>query len=329
VNLEKQDCCQLSVIITSYTTERLNDIFDALDSVKYQTYNHMETIFVIERSTELYEAIKDYSKEKKLKNFEIIFRPEKIGISEARNTGIKHASGDFIAFLDDDAVLSPNWAEEVVSTFSKFDNIIGVTGPVLPLWEKEYFKWFPEEFYWMLGCSGWTDFHEYREVDYGWGVNMCFKKEVFYLVSFNNGYSEGAQSEGKRGPVGDDVDFSYAARKETGKKILFNPNLVVMHKVNGYKLTSKYFRRYSYWQGYSDAMHKKNSSDSISRSRTEKTILRRIIKKLMPSIIVGLINNRSIALKQLRVTVESLFYFSLGYFSYKIPGVKVFTEQLI
>ena len=48
----------LSIVVTSYTTERLNDIYELLDSVKTQTYSDIETIFVAERSTELCDKIK-------------------------------------------------------------------------------------------------------------------------------------------------------------------------------------------------------------------------------------------------------------------------------
>ncbi|MDD3678609.1 MAG: hypothetical protein PHD14_05220, partial [Dehalococcoidales bacterium] len=55
----------LSLVITSYTTERLNDIYELLDSIKEQTYRNMETIFVVERSQELRDKLNDYIKEKK------------------------------------------------------------------------------------------------------------------------------------------------------------------------------------------------------------------------------------------------------------------------
>lgn len=329
-----RSCCLLdnksllSIVVTSYTTERLKDIFSLLDSIKSQTYPNIEAIFVIERSRELYAKISTYSQEKNFQNLRLIFSNEKLGISEARNVGIKSARGDIVAFTDDDAVLFPNWAEEVVLTFKKDNRIIGVTGPVLPLWEDPSLDWFPEEFYWMIGCSGWTGLKVFCETDYAWGVNMSFRREAFANVSFNDGYSEGAQTEGKCGPVGDDVNFSYNAKAKTGKRIIYNPSLRVLHRVGRFKVTSKYIRRYSYWQGYSDALHK-HTSDAHSRKKTESFLLNKIVQRLIPSILKRLTKDQNVAFKQLRVVVESLLFFSIGYLSYVIPSFFPITSKLL
>jgi len=48
----------LSIVITSYTLDRLKDITELLDGIKAQTYDNTETILVIDRSVELFEQIK-------------------------------------------------------------------------------------------------------------------------------------------------------------------------------------------------------------------------------------------------------------------------------
>lgn len=119
----------LSVVVTSYTTERLNEIFALLDSIKMQTYPNIELIFVIERSEKLLEEIKLHSGSIKLFNAKYIFSKDKLGLAKARNIGILAATGDILAFTDDDAIPFANWAEEIVNAFSKHKEIIGVTGP--------------------------------------------------------------------------------------------------------------------------------------------------------------------------------------------------------
>jgi O-antigen biosynthesis protein len=51
-------------------------------------------------------------------------------ISVARNTGIAAAAGDIVAFIDDDAVPEPDWAEALLSGFDR-PEVGAVTGPVL------------------------------------------------------------------------------------------------------------------------------------------------------------------------------------------------------
>lgn len=154
----------LSIVVTSYTLERLQDIFELLDSIRAQTYPNIETIFVAERSRELYERVKTYAEEKAVPNMMAVFNNGEPGQSPARNLGIKHANGDIIAFVDDDVVLFPDWAEEMVKTYED-DSIIGVTGPAFPLWEDESLQWLPEEFYWILGCSNFSGVSERREIN--------------------------------------------------------------------------------------------------------------------------------------------------------------------
>lgn len=315
--------------MTSYTIERLNDTFDLLQAIKGQTCSDFEIIFVVERSRELFEKVRSLSQEIGLSNLKLIFSSDKLGISEARNVGVRSANGGILAFTDDDAVPFPNWAEEVAKTFDKHKDVIGITGPVLPLWENETLNWFPEEFYWMIGCSAWKDLNNLGNSDYAWGANMAFRKEAFEATLFKNLYANGAHAEGKLGPVGDDVDFSYSLKKNTGKEILFNPEMKVSHKVNKYKLSSKFIRRYSYWQGYSDSMFKDISGIAKERSKTEFGLFSRIVSKLLPSIIKGCLRNSSISLKKAEVSAKVIFYFGLGYISYRSPILGRVTKNFI
>lgn len=319
----------LSIIITSYTVNRLKDIFELLDSLKNQTYSNIEIIFVAERSMELYERVKDYAERNGVSNIKMVFYPTELGISEARNTGVRHARGDIIAFIDDDAVPSTTWAEEIVKTFVKHNDVIGVSGPVLPLFEDPSLKWFPEEFYWMIGCTAWKGLKEKADLEYAWGVNMAFRREAFNFSFFKDRYTKGAHEEGKIGPVGDDREFSFTVKMKTGKRILYNPDVKVLHKVSGYKLTSKFIRRYAFWQGYSDAMFKHILKASSERLRSEYYVLRRIILHLLPSIASELLSDRKITLKKLRVIIETLLYFTLGYFSYLITELTIATKKLV
>ena len=126
----------LSLVVTAYTVERLKDIFELIDSIKAQSYPDIETVFVAERSDALFDSVRDYMNEKAIPKARVVFNRGERGLSAARNLGIREASGDIIAFVDDDVVLFPNWAEEMVKTYDD-DSVIGVTGPAFPLWEQE------------------------------------------------------------------------------------------------------------------------------------------------------------------------------------------------
>lgn len=219
----------LSLVITSYTTDHINDIYELLDSIKNQTYKNMETVFVAERSKELLQMVKAYIEEKAIPNVKVVFNDGEPGLSVARNLGIKYSIGDIIGFTDDDALLFPDWAEQTVKALQD-DQAIGVTGSAFPLWEDASLKWLPEEFYWLISCIAWTDWKEKRVVRGAFGANMAFQREAFAdgcLFSPNAGYTKGSQHQ----PVSDDLEFSLRVRKIYRKPIIFSPGPSVWHRV--------------------------------------------------------------------------------------------------
>ena len=126
----------LSISTTCYTTERLKDIIDLLDSIERQTYNNIEIIIVVEKSEELLDLVKKYVLENIHRPSRVIFNDGEKGLSAARNLGYKNAKGTIVAFIDDDATLFPDWATETMKTYSN-TSIIGITGPILPFWQGE------------------------------------------------------------------------------------------------------------------------------------------------------------------------------------------------
>jgi glycosyltransferase involved in cell wall biosynthesis len=62
-----------------------------------------------------------------LLNIKYIFEPVR-GIPFARNTGIKNAIGDIIAFIDDDCVADENWLKFIEAPFTRDPNIGTVGG---------------------------------------------------------------------------------------------------------------------------------------------------------------------------------------------------------
>lgn len=314
----------LSIVVTSYTTERLKDIFELLDSMKAQTYPNTETIFVVERSMELFDHIQRYVVEKALPQVKVIFNNGEQGMSAARNLGINQARGDMIAFIDDDALLFPDWAKETVKTYQ--DNlVIGVTGPILPLWEDGAVDWFPEELDWIFSCAGFSGITEKSEVRNVFGTNMSFKREAFdssglFLTHLG---AKGGGKSGKHELVGDETELSIRVRRKTGKRLLFNPNVKVKHRVYKYRITPIFIARRAYWEGYTKAMFGRMYQDKDSDEKllgVEYDLLRRILTKLLPNILGGFFRKPIVAWRKLRVTTIALFFVALGYYSHLLPS---------
>lgn len=106
----------LSIIIPVYNAEKY--LKDCLDSVFAQNLDSFEVICVNDGSTDhSADIIQDFQQNHS--NLSLIQQVNQ-GPSSARNTGLKHANGDYVFFLDnDDTFLSNHFLHEIVSTAQK------------------------------------------------------------------------------------------------------------------------------------------------------------------------------------------------------------------
>ena len=309
---------KFSIIVTSYTTERLDDIRELLESIKSQTYPDIETIFVTERSRELYEEVKTLGRD--MHNLKVLYTNGTPGISAARNLGVKEASGEIIAFTDDDAVLHPQWVEESVKAYAGDDRIIGLTGPIMPQWEDPSMAWFPREFYWIFACT-YYDWNEPREVRNGYGTNISFRKEAFEnggLFSTHLGSERGSENRQQK-TTAEEMELSLRIRQKTGKRIMYNPSLAIRHKVRRFRLSGKYVRKRAFIEGCSKMLIKKILKSNGSKEMlltTEYALLRRIFLRLFPDIMKGFFTNPVVAWRRFYVTITVLIAVAAGYYSY-------------
>ncbi|MBD1809591.1 glycosyltransferase [Microcoleus sp. FACHB-SPT15] len=95
----------VSIITPAYNAERT--ILETIESVQKQTYSDFELIIIDDgskdRTVELVQSIKD----ERLK----VFSYENGGVCVARNRGLPHATGEFIAFIDADDLWTPDKLE--------------------------------------------------------------------------------------------------------------------------------------------------------------------------------------------------------------------------
>lgn len=117
----------VSVIITTY--KRPDYLERAIDSVKSQTFRSLEIIVVDDnnagtkyrRLTE--QVMSKYAEEKSIK---YIPHSENKNGAAARNTGIQHAQGNYITFLDDDDIYYPEKVEKQVNFLKNTKDFEGV-----------------------------------------------------------------------------------------------------------------------------------------------------------------------------------------------------------
>lgn len=311
---------KISIITPCYTIARLKDITELLDSIHIQTYENIEVLIVAERSPELAGSIRSYVEERGYHNTRVLYNQEEWGSYSARNLGIRQAQGDIIAFIDDDALLFPDWAEETVNTYADDNSIIGLTGPILPLWEQDSMAWFPRELYWIFSCTYW-DWTEKTEVRNGYGTNISFRRDAFHCCGLFKSSLE-IKGQGKsdwQRPGAKETEFSLRVTQKTGKRIIYNPSIRVKHKVYRYRLSTNFIARRAYWEGYAKALLNRWYRPSDKRLLvTEYDLLRRIFFNLLPRSLGLLFKHPMIATRQLWVTAVVLSCVAGGYLGYNL-----------
>ena len=105
----------ISVIVPVYNVEKY--LSKCLDSIINQTYQNLEIICVDDGSTDSSPMIlEEYAK--KDSRIKIITR-QNGGLSAARNTGVKNATGEFVSFVDSDDWIDLETYEKAIRHFSE------------------------------------------------------------------------------------------------------------------------------------------------------------------------------------------------------------------
>lgn len=114
----------ISLIIPVYNVEKY--LRECIDSVVNQNYDKLEIIIINDGSTDnSEEIIQEYLK--KYQNIKYI-KQENKGLSEARNVGIKYATGKYMMFLDSDDYLEIGCIKKICQKIKEKDSDIIIYG---------------------------------------------------------------------------------------------------------------------------------------------------------------------------------------------------------
>jgi len=173
------------------------------------------------------------------------------GSSYARNRAFDEASGDYILFLDDDAVADPRWALEIIAEMER-RALDCACGLVLARWSQPPPRWLGPALYAKLAVhdpvTGGNPTWE-RMVNY-FSVNVALRRHV------PDRFGRFRQDLGVVGgnPIsGEDTEL-FAQVQAKGGKIGFAPRAVVHHLIGPERLTRSYFRRKAFAYGIGSAV---------------------------------------------------------------------------
>jgi len=214
-----------TVIIPTYC--RPNDLNRCLRALTQQIMPPYEVIVVVRD-----EDAKTWAMLEQLKSLPLAIKPVTVrtpGMIAAMNAGISIASGDFIAFTDDDAAPYPDWLQRIEAHF--LDNVcVGGVGGRDNIQSTEPWAVGAREVVGKLQWHGRVIGEHHRgvgsarEVDVLKGVNMSFRRSIFDGLQFDE------RLHGKGAQVHNELAFCLALKRQ-GWKIIYDPKILVNHYI--------------------------------------------------------------------------------------------------
>jgi len=290
----------ISVIISTYTTERLELLKKCIESVRHQTIPPHEIILVLDSDDELLEFYRT-----NLKKDVIVLDSGGQGLSSARNAGIKKSKSNIVAFIDDDAYADDKWLENLTKHYDDM-NIIASGGAIKPQWDGGRPYWFAEELDWTIGCT-YKGFPEVLSfVRNPIGCNMSYRKEIFEKIGY---FKTNIGRYKKKLLSGEEMELSSRALKNIPNSyIIFDPTSIVHHNVPINRSKYQYVIKRCYYEGYSKAFIAEENKNTL---RTENTYLKYLLMRSLPNRMLKIYKIDK--LSQLLVIITSILSVGIGF----------------
>jgi GT2 family glycosyltransferase len=222
---------RLCVTVAICTRDRTEDLAICLDSLERVDYEDFEIVVVDNAPAS--EATR-LLVERRGGRVRYVREPRP-GLDWARNRAVAEATGEVVAFADDDVMVDPGWLRALAAAFGTDEAVAAVTGLVLPA-ELQTEAQVLFERYRSFG-RGFTPRRVAPEGtgalasrfgaagDYGTGANMAFRRSLFTRIgAFDPALDVGTPTRG-----GGDLDMFFRVLKE-GHVLVYEPRAIVRHR---------------------------------------------------------------------------------------------------
>ncbi len=182
-----------------------------------------------------------------------LIRVDVSGVSEARNEGARAAAGEYVAYIDDDAVATPDWIEQIQRVLAEHDcKPVVLGGRVLPVWEAPLPGWWPVSLRGVLSIIEHEGAGEYRTPAVPdklepYGVNMILKREAMLQIG---GFAEALGRMGLVLQSDEEVQLAWRLQ-DAGFSAIYDSRVVVRHSIQAQRFNPEWLLSRLYWQGAS------------------------------------------------------------------------------
>ena len=173
------------------------------------------------------------------------------GLSFARNRGIAEAHGEWLVFLDDDAMVEKDYISNLLANISSNINASAFGGRIEPLFEDGRPDWYSK---WAMGFVSAIDLGdediEFPANKYPIGANMGIRRAVLDEVGVFN-TDLGRTGDNLLG--GEEKDIFNRIR-QAGHTICYFPNIGVRHCIPARRTTEEFIARLANGVGVSERL---------------------------------------------------------------------------
>lgn len=232
------------------THNRAGDLREALLSLLQQRYDEaFEVIVVDNNSTD--DTLRTVLEFQKIALFPVhyIFE-ERLGLSVARNRAIREANGEYVLFLDDDAIASPCWIRELAAVFDGDARIGCVGGRIDPVWEGGAPAWLAPENRTLYTILDYADgVVEMARPALPFGANMALRRSALDMDAL---FREDLGRVGSNLLSSEETELIDRIRERYA--VYYTSRAPVQHKIPRSRISRKWLLRRIYWQGVSRAV---------------------------------------------------------------------------
>ncbi len=173
------------------------------------------------------------------------------GLSYGRNRGIAESKGEFVTFLDDDAVIASDFFEKTIEFFRKKPHINAIGGKILLKYLDKKPDWYNPFLASLLGYFNIGDEEKSFRKNYFRGSNMSFRRNIFEKYE---GFNTSLGRVGKQLFGNEEKELFYRF-KEQGEEMWYVPSTIVYHLVPIERTYPDFVKRQAIGTGVSQRQH--------------------------------------------------------------------------
>lgn len=214
----------VSIIILNYNAGDL--LLDCVASILNSNHKNFEIIVVDNVS-------KDQSHKKCKERFPeitLIENSENLGYCEGNNVGLRQSNGDFVAILNPDTLVEPNWLDELLSAYQKNGpgfyqpKFLAITDHSMLLSTGNMIQIFGFGYSRSKGDKDTNSFEKFEQIDYASGTCLFTSRNLIEKVGLFDSFLFAFH---------DDLELCWRGAI-SGINSFYVPKSIVYHPIEGY-----------------------------------------------------------------------------------------------